>query len=82
MADVAAHVEGVVTADSAGGGGEGVGGTEHDTAGLDGVLALEDNADDGAGEHWRSAVYRGGGNAQSRTADEVAYVLVTGFRTV
>lgn len=34
-----------------GGGGEGVGSTKHDAAGLDGVEALPDHGDDGAGGH-------------------------------
>jgi len=51
VADVAANVEGEVTTDGAGGGGEGVGGTEDGAAGLDGVTALPDHGADGAGAH-------------------------------
>ena len=51
VADVAANVEGEVTTDGAGGGGEGVGGTEDGAAGLDGVTALPDHGADGAGSH-------------------------------
>lgn len=51
MADVAADVDGVVTTDGAGGRGGGVGGTEKDTAGLDGVTALPDHGADGTGGH-------------------------------
>lgn len=42
---------GEVTTDGAGGGGKRVGGTEDDTAGLDGVTALPDHGADGAGGH-------------------------------
>jgi hypothetical protein len=42
---------GEVTTDGARGGGKGVGGTEKDTAGLDGVTALPDHGADGAGGH-------------------------------
>lgn len=42
---------GKVTTDGAGGGGKRVGGTEDDTAGLDGVTALPDHGADGAGSH-------------------------------
>lgn len=52
VADVPAHVKGVVTTDGTGGGSERVGGAEHDATGLDGVLALDDDADNGAGKHW------------------------------
>lgn len=51
VADIAADSEGVVAADGAGGGGERVGGTEDSTAGLDGIEALPDHGDDGAGVH-------------------------------
>lgn len=43
--------DGVVTTDGTGGGGQGVGGTEEDTAGLDGILALPDHSADGAAQH-------------------------------
>jgi len=49
--DVAANSEGIVTTDRANGGGEGVGGTKHDTAGLDGIKTLPDHGDDGARGH-------------------------------
>ena len=42
---------GEVTTDGARGRGEGVGGAEEDTAGLDGVTALPDHGADGAGGH-------------------------------
>lgn len=42
---------GEVTTDGARGGGERVGGTEEDTAGLDGVATLPDHGADGAGTH-------------------------------
>lgn len=45
------HLEGVVATDGAGGRSKGVGGAEHGTAGLDGVKALPDHADNGAREH-------------------------------
>lgn len=51
VADVAADIDGVVTTDGAGGGGQGVGGTEDGAAGLDGVLALPDHGADGAAQH-------------------------------
>jgi hypothetical protein len=51
VAHVAANVEGEVATDGAGGGGEGVGGTEDGAAGLDGVTALPDHGADGAGAH-------------------------------
>lgn len=51
MAHVAADVDGEVAADGARGGGKGVGGTEQDTAGLDGVTALPDHGADGARGH-------------------------------
>ena len=51
VADVAADVEGVVTTDGTGSGGQGVGGTQDGTAGLDGVLALPDHSADGAAQH-------------------------------
>lgn len=40
-----------VTTDGTGGGSQGVGGTEEDTAGLDGVLALPNHGADGAAQH-------------------------------
>lgn len=43
--------DGEVTTDGTGGGSQGVGGTEEDTAGLDGVLALPDHSADGTAEH-------------------------------
>jgi hypothetical protein len=43
--------DGVVTTDSTGGGGQGVGGTEDGTAGLDDVLTLPDHGADGAAQH-------------------------------
>jgi hypothetical protein len=51
VADVTANSESVVTTDGANGGGEGVGGTEHGTPGLDGVETFPDHADDGARGH-------------------------------
>lgn len=51
VADVATDVDGEVATDGSGGRVERVGGAEKDTAGLDGVLAFEDDADDGAGSH-------------------------------
>ena len=51
VADVAADIDGVVTTDGAGGGGQGVGGTEDGAAGLDDVLALPDHGADGAAQH-------------------------------
>lgn len=51
MADIAADVNGEITTDGAGGGGQGVGGTEDDTAGLDDVTALPDHGGDGARAH-------------------------------
>lgn len=43
--------DGEVTTDGTGGGSQGVGGTEEDTAGLDGVLTLPDHSADGAAQH-------------------------------
>jgi hypothetical protein len=51
VADVAADIDGEVATDGAGGRGGGVGGTEEDTAGLDGVTTLPDHGADGAGGH-------------------------------
>lgn len=51
MADVPANSESVVTTDGADGGGEGVGGTEHGTAGLDSVETFPDHADNRARGH-------------------------------
>ena len=51
VADVAANVDGEVTTDGTGGGGQGVGGTEDGTAGLDDVLTLPDHGADGAAQH-------------------------------
>ena len=51
VADVAADVQGVVATDGAGSGGQGVGGAQDGTAGLDGVLALPDHGADGAAQH-------------------------------
>lgn len=51
VADVAASDNGKVAADGAGLRGQGVGGTEQDTAGLDGVKALPDHGDNGAAQH-------------------------------
>lgn len=51
VAHVAAHVDGVVAADSARAGGEGVGGTEDGAAGFDGVATFPDHGADGAGSH-------------------------------
>jgi hypothetical protein len=46
--------DGEVTTDGTGGGSQGVGGTEENTAGLDGVLTLPDHGADGAAQHvWR-----------------------------
>jgi hypothetical protein len=54
VAHVAADIESEVATDSAGGRGEGVGGTEDGAASLDGVTALPDHGADGAGTHvWR-----------------------------
>ena len=47
--DVSADIDAEVTADGAGGGVEGLGGTEHLAAGDDGVVALPDHGADGAG---------------------------------
>lgn len=57
VADVAADIDGEVTTDGARSGGKGVGGTEEDTAGLDGVTALPDHGGNGAGGHvcWRGS---------------------------
>lgn len=51
MADVAAGGDGEVAADGAGLRVQGVGGTQQDTAGLDGINALPDHGDNGAAEH-------------------------------
>lgn len=51
VAHVAADIEGEVATDGAGGRGEGVGGTEDGTAGLDGVTALPDHGADGTRAH-------------------------------
>ena len=51
VANVAADGKGEVTTDGARGGGEGVGGAEEDTAGLDGVTSLPDHGADGARGH-------------------------------
>lgn len=51
VADVAADVDGVVATDGAGGGGKGVGGTEKDTTGLNGITALPNHGADGARVH-------------------------------
>eukprot|EP00341_Mesodinium_pulex_P001056 CAMPEP_0116918192 /NCGR_PEP_ID=MMETSP0467-20121206/19620_1 /TAXON_ID=283647 /ORGANISM="Mesodinium pulex, Strain SPMC105" /LENGTH=114 /DNA_ID=CAMNT_0004595485 /DNA_START=207 /DNA_END=551 /DNA_ORIENTATION=- len=51
MADVAADVNGEISADGAGGGIRGLGGAEHHAAGLDGSLALPDHAAHRAGAH-------------------------------
>jgi hypothetical protein len=39
-------------------GSEGVGGTEHLSAGLDGIKTLPDHTDDGAGKHCRCQLER------------------------
>lgn len=55
VADVAANVEGEVTTDGAGSGGQGVGGTQDGAASLDSVLALPDHGADGTAQHvWHS----------------------------
>ncbi|GMT02925.1 hypothetical protein PENTCL1PPCAC_25098, partial [Pristionchus entomophagus] len=51
VADVAANLDGEVSADGSGSGGERVGGSEHDTALLDDVESLPDHGDDGSGDH-------------------------------
>lgn len=51
VADVTADINGVVTADGARGRGEGVGGTEKNTTGLDGITALPDHGADGTAVH-------------------------------
>jgi len=51
VADVAANVDGVVTADGTGSGGQGVGGTQNGTAGLNDVLTLPDHGADGTAQH-------------------------------
>ena len=48
--------DGEVTTDGTGGGSQGVGGTEENTAGLDGVLALPDHGADRAAQHVWSCV--------------------------
>ena len=59
---------GEVTTDGAGLGSKGVGGTEDDTAGLDGVTALPDHGADGAGGHV------GNETGEERLAGEVGVV--------
>ena len=68
VADVAADIDGEVATDGAGGRGGGVGGTEEDTAGLDGVTALPDHGADGAGGHV------GNETGEERLAGEVGVV--------
>jgi hypothetical protein len=51
VADVAADINGEVTTDGAWSGGSWVGGTEEDTASLDGVTAFPDHGADWAGSH-------------------------------
>ena len=51
VADVSADINAEVAADGAGLGVEGLGGTEHLSAGLDGVVAFPDHSADGAGAH-------------------------------
>jgi hypothetical protein len=51
VADVSADIDGEVTADGAGGGGQRVGGAKEDTASLDGITALPDHGANGARVH-------------------------------
>jgi len=51
MADVTANSQSIVTTDGAWGRGKGVCGTEHGTAGLDGVQTLPDHSNDRARSH-------------------------------
>lgn len=51
VADVASDVDGVVAADGAGGGGERVGGSEENTAGLDGITTFPDHGADWSAAH-------------------------------
>jgi hypothetical protein len=51
VADITADIDGKVTTDGARSGGEWVGGTEDNTAGLDDVAALPDHGGDWAGVH-------------------------------
>lgn len=51
MADVSADGEGKVTSDGTRGGGQGVGGTQDGSTGLDGVQTLPDHTDDGTRVH-------------------------------
>lgn len=89
VADVAADVDGVVTTDGARGGGQGVGGTQDGTAGLDDVLALPDHGADGTAQHvWRQIsgesplmntvilILTGDEALEERLASEVGVVLL------
>jgi hypothetical protein len=49
--DLSAVIEKELSAARTGLGSEGVGGTEHLSAGLDGVKTLPDHTDNGTGEH-------------------------------
>lgn len=51
VADVAADIDGKITTDGTWGGGSWVGGTEEDTAGLDGVTTFPDHSADWARGH-------------------------------
>ncbi|GMS99065.1 hypothetical protein PENTCL1PPCAC_21240, partial [Pristionchus entomophagus] len=51
VADVASGLDGIVSADGSGGGGQGVGGSEHSTSLLDDVKSLPDHGDDGSRLH-------------------------------
>lgn len=51
VADVATDVDGVVAADGTWGGGEGVGGSEKDTAGLDGITTFPNHGADWSATH-------------------------------
>jgi len=51
VADVAANVDGVVTADGTWCGGKRVGGTEEGTSGLDGITTFPDHSADGSAAH-------------------------------
>ena len=51
MDNISANIDAVVATDGAGGGVEGLGGTEHLSAGQDSVVAFPNHSTDGAGVH-------------------------------
>ena len=83
MADVAADVDAEVSADGAGEGVSWVGGTEHDTAGLDGILAFPHLKRRKSFRELQSFIHTRQGNIrliQQRTIEQTGPMLMYSMR--